>query len=150
MTHKISVSAILCYKDQLVMIKESQHGVVSWDIPAGGVDANENLDHAIIREVMEESGVAIQNPKLIRIFNFIETEKTTINFLYFFQLENYSDEFVMENKVYGEEILSIKLFDKEQVKNIIDNKKYEHKLAKARLEVFLSSQFDEDLHPVFI
>ena len=36
-----------------------------YDLPGGGVDLGEKLEDAVIREVKEESGIDVKNPKLL-------------------------------------------------------------------------------------
>jgi ADP-ribose pyrophosphatase YjhB (NUDIX family) len=151
MVHKISVSALVLFEYKLLMIRESQNGVISWDIPAGGVDSAETLDNAVVREVFEESRVAITNPVLIRTFCFIEAEMTTVNFLYIAKLNELIVEKNRTQSVDEEEILDVKFFSITEVVKLIDQGKYEHNLAKARLEVFVNQSYDTShLTPIIV
>jgi ADP-ribose pyrophosphatase YjhB (NUDIX family) len=141
MYHKISVSALVLFENKLLMIRESQNGVISWDIPAGGVDSGETLNEAVIREVFEEARVVITSPLLIRTFCFVEKDKTTVNFLYLAKLDELTNERTNTKSVDGEDILGVKLFSLEQVNELLKLEKYEHNLAKARLQVFVNQSY---------
>lgn len=41
-----------------------------WDIPGGKVEKNEELHQTVIREVLEEASVVVENPKLFYIQEF--------------------------------------------------------------------------------
>ena len=49
-------------KDGHILLLHQKQG---YDLPGGGVDLGEMLEDAVIREVREESGVAVTDPKLI-------------------------------------------------------------------------------------
>ncbi|MEM1312116.1 MAG: NUDIX hydrolase [Patescibacteria group bacterium] len=149
MIHKISIAALVTQNDQLLMIKEKQSNVVSWDIPAGGVDQGEALEEAVIREAMEEGGVKIKNLALVGILSFVQSSKTTINFVYKADLDRFIDTSNVVS-VEDEEIEDVKLFSRKQVKDIIDRKEYEHKLAMVRLSLFLNKNYTVSTSPLTI
>lgn len=41
-----------------------------WSLPGGKIDFGESLEKAAIREVKEETGIKISNPKVISVHNF--------------------------------------------------------------------------------
>ncbi len=56
------VKCILHYGDEVLLIRNS-YGLKLWTLPGGGVKQGESLEEAVIREVKEEVGVNIQNPR---------------------------------------------------------------------------------------
>lgn len=143
MKHKISVSALVICEGKLLMLKEIQDGQIAWDIPAGGCD--EDIRTSVVREVLEETGLEIQNPKLIRIFEFVEKDRLTVNFLFISFLEQ-MPEVLQNQQVEGEEILDIQFFGANEVRNMLPQA--EHNLARARLSVFLDDDFEPNLNPI--
>lgn len=57
------VRAILVEDNALALIKRQREGTTYYVFPGGGVEANENFEQALAREVLEELGV---NVKIIR------------------------------------------------------------------------------------
>jgi len=76
-------SAIIVSKDHKILMGKkdpSKGGVYSdcWHIPGGGIDEGETMEQAVIREVLEETGIDI-SPYKIKHIPFIgsgATEKT--------------------------------------------------------------------------
>jgi len=152
MTYKISVAGLIIYKNQLLMIKEIQNNLVSWDIPAGGIEKGENLEESVKREILEETRISIEQLELIRVFQFIEEAKTTVNFLYLSHINNLPKDFYnnTNNEKLDEDILDIKFFNLDEIKTLIQNNSCEHELAKQRLAVFLENNFKPNLKPIVV
>ncbi|WP_068718544.1 NUDIX domain-containing protein [Vibrio tritonius] len=64
---KQRVSALLVNSDnaEILLIKRFKDGRTYWVFPGGGVEPNETLQQAIIREVFEETMLKIDNPEAI-------------------------------------------------------------------------------------
>jgi ADP-ribose pyrophosphatase YjhB (NUDIX family) len=54
--HSISVAAVVEREGKILLIRGERRG---WEMPGGGVEENEPLHHALVREVMEETGIEI-------------------------------------------------------------------------------------------
>lgn len=135
--HKISVACLIEYKDKILLIKESQNGEVSWDIPAGGLELNESIKAGLKRELEEESGLIIDKAILIATFQFIEENRTTLNFLFYSKLNSLNKKPL--KKVKGENILASKWFSKDEISELVKKNKTENNLAKARLKFYLEN-----------
>ncbi|HSX36998.1 MAG TPA: NUDIX domain-containing protein [Patescibacteria group bacterium] len=53
-------------KDGAVLLHKQRNG---YDLPGGGVDRGEMPEHAVVREVKEETGIDVTNPRLLAIFS---------------------------------------------------------------------------------
>lgn len=152
MPHKISVACLIIYKNQLLMIKEMQNNFVTWDIPAGGIEKGEDLEESLKREILEEAKISIEKFELIRIFQFIEEAKTTLNFLYLSHLNNLPKDFYNNpnNEKLDEDILDINFFSLDEISKLINNNSCEHELAKQRLAIFKENNFKPSLTPIIV
>lgn len=56
------VKCIVHYGNEVLLIRNS-YGLGLWTLPGGGVKRNESLERAVVREVKEEIGIDIQNPR---------------------------------------------------------------------------------------
>ena len=61
-------SYAIVFKDGALLqtdLREGERSTRILDIPGGHIDVGENPEQAVIREVFEETGVHIQNPKIV-------------------------------------------------------------------------------------
>lgn len=136
--YKVSVACVLNYKDEILLINEIKDGVEAFDIPAGGVEINETLEHACEREAFEEVGVKINNYKLLGYVLETVDEVVTVSFVY---LENLLEKpFINLSILEEEDITSFKWVTKSELSNLLnDSKNWEHSLAIKRLKLFLGN-----------
>jgi ADP-ribose pyrophosphatase YjhB (NUDIX family) len=59
---RIRVSALLRWRDRLLLIRHEKPGKQYWLLPGGGVEAGESLVQALHRELREELGIVDQPP----------------------------------------------------------------------------------------
>lgn len=52
---------VTSYRGALLLIQNRKRG---WEIPGGHIDEGEEIEQALIREVMEETGAVIENPQM--------------------------------------------------------------------------------------
>ena len=132
--YKISTACIVEYENKILMIKEEQNGKVCWDIPAGGLEMGETLEQGVIREVEEESGVKILDPVIKTVYEYIEKERITINFLYYSHVDIKNISFL---KPQDTDIFEAAWFAKTDIEKLIQKREYENNLGKERLLNFL-------------
>ena len=59
---------------EVLLVRHSY--VRGWHFPGGGVERNENLEHALKRELLEETGIAIgHTPRLHSVFSNFQRSK---------------------------------------------------------------------------
>lgn len=58
-------------KDQICFIKSLRYttGSVDWELPAGGIDKGESPTEAATREILEETGLDIEDPRVVSSYN---------------------------------------------------------------------------------
>lgn len=79
-THRplVSVGAIVFRGDDVLLVKRGRAPLKGqWSIPGGKVEFGERLEDALRREVMEETGIDIDAPSLIGVFESLPEENGT-------------------------------------------------------------------------
>jgi 8-oxo-dGTP diphosphatase len=61
--------AIIIKDDKLLVTKRNKFGNEYYILIGGGVDIGEDLEQALYRELQEESGVQVSNPRLVFVEN---------------------------------------------------------------------------------
>jgi mutator protein MutT len=75
---KRSFSAALIHNGQLLIVQRAAHDSLPgfWELPGGGADEGEHANHALIREVAEETGITLQPSDVLRPYFFFSYGKT--------------------------------------------------------------------------
>ena len=64
-----TVRAIVINQDKLLVMHRNKFGHEYYALIGGAIDAGETAEHALHRELAEESGIAVTNPRLVIIEN---------------------------------------------------------------------------------
>ena len=136
---KITTACGVYFNDSLLMVREKQENREVLDIPAGGLHANEDVLGCVKREVLEETGVTIQNPSLKAVFQVIEPNQTTINFL-FTEILHERPILNSSRSVIGEDISDVMFLPIKEIQEKVSTQPelFEHALARKRLELLLA------------
>jgi 8-oxo-dGTP pyrophosphatase MutT (NUDIX family) len=70
MPHKSRVTAIIRRADHILLIHRKREGNEYWVLPGGGVETGEDSEQALLREVLEETGLGVNHYR----FLFEQTE----------------------------------------------------------------------------
>jgi 8-oxo-dGTP diphosphatase len=69
--HIVAVGALVVNEDGCVLLVKSPRR--GWEFPGGQVEVGESLPQALVREIKEESGVAVQVDDLVGIYSNTST-----------------------------------------------------------------------------
>jgi ADP-ribose pyrophosphatase YjhB (NUDIX family) len=72
LTWRPSAYGIVIHEDKILLVKEND----KFHLPGGGIELGEDPKEAVVRELQEESGIVVRNPKLIDANSSFFTWKT--------------------------------------------------------------------------
>jgi 8-oxo-dGTP diphosphatase len=80
----VGVGAIVLDDEQILLEKrKNSPGKGKWTVPGGLVDLGETAEQAVIREVKEETGLEVYDPRLVDVVNYISLgEKGAVMYHY--------------------------------------------------------------------
>ncbi len=79
----VSVEALIETEEGLLLMKRNNEPVKGeWWFPGGRVRKGESLQDALVREVKEETGLEIENCKLINVYSRVLPERHDITIAY--------------------------------------------------------------------
>ena len=80
----VGVGAIILDGDRILLEKrKNPPGKGKWSVPGGLVDLGETAEEAVIREVKEETGLEVYDPRLVDVVNYINLgEKGAVMYHY--------------------------------------------------------------------
>lgn len=110
----IIASACVIDNNKILMVQENKPDIQGlWDLPGGKVKINEDINHAAIREILEETGYNIDLNNILLIQNYI-TDIGMLLIIYFYA--TLSDFKQLEYR--KSEINNVKWFTIEEIKKI--------------------------------
>jgi 8-oxo-dGTP diphosphatase len=72
----VGVGAIILDEDRILLEKrKNSPGKGKWSVPGGLVDLGETVEEAVIREVKEETGLEVYNPRLVDVVSYVSLDK---------------------------------------------------------------------------
>jgi mutator protein MutT len=71
----VGIGAVILIKGKILLEKRKNNpGKGKWSIPGGLVDLGESVEQTVVREVMEETGLEVENPQLIDVVDNITSD----------------------------------------------------------------------------
>ena len=72
----VGVGAIIIHESKILLEKrKSAPGKGKWSVPGGLVDLGESLEQAVIREVREETGLDVAEPRLVDVVDDVSLDE---------------------------------------------------------------------------
>jgi len=75
---RVRVTGVLIEDERILLVKQ-QVGTRDWSLPGGKAEAGETLEHAIVREMAEETGLSVQVNKLLYLCDLPEADPPIVH-----------------------------------------------------------------------
>lgn len=72
---RVRVAAVLVRDGALLLVRHLKDDQTYWLLPGGGVDYGERLDEALVREVLEETGLTIRVDRVLFLSDSIPADR---------------------------------------------------------------------------
>lgn len=110
---------------EFLLINQFQYPIqdYDWNIPGGGIDANEQYEDAAVREIREETGIIVNKNNLKKIGTFfpLSSANTETVTLFYIQIPEKTEIVNHDNEeVFG----AIEWFDLKKVNEMLDNNEF--------------------------
>ena len=68
----VGVGAVILDRDKILLEKrKNEPSKGKWSVPGGLVELGESVEQAVIREVKEETGLEVYEPRLVDVVNYV-------------------------------------------------------------------------------
>jgi NADH pyrophosphatase NudC (nudix superfamily) len=132
--YKVSVSCILEFQGKVLMVQKIQNDKIFFCISDGLQSEEETIEQAVMREIKSKTGISVENPLLVKIYQFIRNKITNFNFVFHYQLSDWD---VAKMKMQGDEIVKVRFFTKEEIKTLLEQRSYENTLSAMKMTDYL-------------
>lgn len=79
----VRATCVCLHNGRLLLVRQNTDATTRpWSLPGGKVEENEELEHALLREVREETGVAIEPIRLAYVTELINDHKHVLHMLF--------------------------------------------------------------------
>jgi 8-oxo-dGTP diphosphatase len=104
----VGVGAVIVHEGQVVLIKRGKPPLYGrWVVPGGTVELGETLEEAIVREVLEETGLVVTPREVLTVFDRIEKDGERV--AYHFVIVDYLCDYVSGQPRAGSDALDVAL-----------------------------------------
>jgi 8-oxo-dGTP diphosphatase len=79
----VGVGALVVHEGRVLLIRRGKEPLRGrWVVPGGTVELGETLEQAVVREVLEETGVEVEPREVVSVFDRIEREGDAVRYHY--------------------------------------------------------------------
>jgi len=114
----LGVGALIFDGDKLLLVRRGNEPLKGWwSLPGGAVETGERVETAVLREVMEETGLAVKIARFGEIFERLMLDKAGAT-EYHYVLLNYVCEVVGGTLAAGSDSADVRWFEPEELKEL--------------------------------
>ena len=114
----VGVGAVVGFGDKVLLARRGQPpGQGRWSLPGGTVELGETLHQAVAREVMEETGLAVQAGPLLEVLEMIIPDEHS-KIQYHYILFDYFCQAQSAAAVAGDDAAQVAWFDLEECRSL--------------------------------
>jgi ADP-ribose pyrophosphatase len=89
----VGVGGVVVYEGRVALIRRAKPPLRGrWTVPGGTVELGETLKEALVREMLEETGLSVRPRELVEVFDRIETDAEGVR--YHFVIVDYLCDYV--------------------------------------------------------
>jgi NADH pyrophosphatase NudC (nudix superfamily) len=137
--YNVSVSCILEFQEKMLMVQKVIQDKVYFCISDGDLVDSETIENAIIREVKSKTGVQLEEPLLVKIYQFIRNQTANFDFLFYYNLSDWD---VAKMRLQEGEISNVRFFTKREIKMMLEQRLYENTLSAMKMTDYLGLDKD--------
>jgi mutator protein MutT len=79
----VGVGAVVIHEGRVLLVRRGKEPLKGrWTVPGGTVELGETLEEALVREIREETGLAVEPRGLLTVFDRIEREGDDVRYHY--------------------------------------------------------------------
>jgi ADP-ribose pyrophosphatase len=79
----LGVGAVVVHAGAALLVRRGKEPLRGrWVVPGGTVELGETLEEAVVREVLEETGIAVRPLEVMKVFDAIERDAEGVRFHY--------------------------------------------------------------------
>lgn len=79
----LGVGAVVVHGGRALLVRRAKEPLRGrWVVPGGAVELGETLETAVVREVLEETGVVVRPLEVVKVFDAIERDGAAVRFHY--------------------------------------------------------------------
>ncbi len=113
------VSCLLEFNKKIILVKSPHQQDNGFQIPSGNVLTTEPIEDCVKRIIELHTGIKLENPTLIGIYQYIREHEYAYHFLFYQQVSDWD---VVKLKLRSEEIDVIKFYSNDELIEYIANK----------------------------
>ncbi len=103
---QIRVTGILLEDEKILLVKQKISADREWSLPGGRVEAGETIEEALVRELLEETGLSVKINKLLYVCDKLDCKPPMVHIIF------------LLDKINGDIVLPTNEFDANPISDV--------------------------------